>query len=202
MRKLIIIGAGGHGRVVADIASLNGYQDIGFLADDDNGSVIGKVSDFIKYIDTSDFFVAIGNSAVRQRIQKELENNNAKIVSLFHPSAIIANNVKIGKGTVIMAGAIINPNTVIGEGVIVNTNSSVDHDCIIDDFTHISVGAKICGTVNIGKSTWIGAGATVINNKNVCANCMVGAGATVVKDIAFSGTYIGTPARKKLEQVK
>lgn len=197
MKRLIIIGAGGHGRVVADIARLNGYRKIDFLADSDAQGVIGKVSDYSKYIDTADFVVAIGNSKTRQTIQNELENNNARIVSLFHPNSVISRDVKVGKGTVVMAGAIINSNTVIGKGVILNTNSSVDHDCSVDDFSHVSVGAKICGTVNIGKNCWIGAGATVINNKNICSNCMIGAGATVVKDIICDGTYIGTPAHKK-----
>lgn len=182
---------------MADIARLNGYEVIGFLADKDSEGVIGPVSDFVKYIDRADFVVAIGNSSARERIQTELENNNANVVSLIHPNTVISKDVRIGKGTVIMAGAIINANTAIGKGVIVNTKGSVDHDCTVSDFSHISVGANVCGTVDVGKNTWIGAGATVINNTRVCDNCMVGAGATVVKDIASSGTYIGVPARRK-----
>lgn len=197
MKRLIIIGAGGHGRVVSDIAKLHGYKKVDFLDDCDNEGVIGKVAEFVKYIDEADFVVAIGNSSIRQRIQSQLRENKAKLVTLIHPSSIISQDVKIGKGTVVMAGTVINTNTVIGEGVIVNTNSSVDHDCSIGDFSHISVGAKICGTVNIGKFTWIGAGATIINNKNICENCMIGAGATVVKDIVSQGIYVGTPAKKK-----
>lgn len=197
MKKLLIIGAGGHGRVVSDVARLNGYENIYFLDDSTSNKTIGKVCDFENYTETADFFVAIGNSNIRRKIQTDILNKGGNIVSLIHPNAVIANDVKIGKGTVIMAGAIINTNTLIGDGVILNTNSSVDHDCIIKDFSHISVGAKICGTVVIKEDTWIGAGATVINNKTVCANCMIGAGATVVKDIIQPGTYVGTPAKIK-----
>lgn len=197
MNRLILIGAGGHGRVLADIARLNGYTDIDFLDDTKSGEVLGCVSEFVKYVDTADFIVAIGNCAARRRIQGELTCADARIVSLIHPNAVIARDVKIGEGTVVMAGAVINTNTVIGKGVILNTNASVDHDCMIEDFAHVSVGAKICGTVHVGSGTWIGAGATVINNKKIYADCIIGAGATVVKDIVSAGTYIGTPAQKK-----
>lgn len=197
MKRLIIIGAGGHSNVVEDIARLNGYKNIYFLADGDSKKAIGGTDEFHKYINKSDFIVAIGNAEARKRFQTNLENHGANIISLFHPNSVIAKDVKIGKGTVVVAGAIINANSIIGKGVIVNTNSSVDHDCLVDDFTHIAPGAKICGNVCVGESTWIGAGATVINNKNICSNCMIGAGATVVKDIASAGTYIGIPAYKK-----
>ncbi len=196
-KRLIIIGAGGHGRVVGDIARLNGYSKIDFLDDFSSGKVIGKVANFVEYIEDAEFFVAIGNSSVRKAIHRKLKEQGARIVSLYHPNSVISSDAVLGEGCVVMAGAIINPNVVIGEGVIINTNSSVDHDCVVGDFSHISVGAKVCGTVNIGGCTWIGAGATVINNKNICDSCMVGAGATVVKDISSSGTYIGTPAKEK-----
>lgn len=194
--RLIIIGAGGHGRVVAEIARLNGYLKIDFLDDFSRENTIGKVSRFVEFVSKADFFVAIGNSNIRKAIHKQLNEKGANIVSLCHPNSVMSADTVLGKGCVIMAGAIINPNVVIGEGVIINTNSSVDHDCIVGDFSHISVGAKVCGTVNIGECTWIGAGATVINNKKICDLCMVGAGATVVKDICSAGTYIGTPAKQ------
>ena len=147
MKQLIIIGMGGHGKVIEEIAHLNHYTKIGFLDDAENTLTLGKTSDFIKYIDNSDFIVGIGNSLVRQRIQVMLQESNANIVTLFHPNSIISPNVNIGKGTIVMAGAIINTNTQIGDGVILNTNCSVDHDCTIESFSHISVGARICGTV-------------------------------------------------------
>ncbi len=193
--KLIIIGSGGHGRVLYDIAKLNGYKEVNFLDDNENSSAIGKVCDYVKYLRDCDFIVGIGNSRVREKIQLSLQESGAKVVSLIHPKSVIANEAEIGNGSVVMAGAVVNTNTKIGRGVILNTNSVVEHDCSVDDFSHISVGAKVCGTVEVGKRTWVGAGATVINNKKVCSDCMIGAGATVVKDIELSGTYIGVPAR-------
>ena len=118
------------------------------------------------------------------------------IVSLVHPSAVIAPNVKIGVGTVVMAGAVINPWTKIGQGCIINTCASVDHDCRIGDFVHVSVGAHVAGTVIIGDNTWVGAGATVSNNIEIVEDCMIGAGAVVIADITEHGTYVGVPAKK------
>jgi len=201
MNKLMIVGAGGHGKVIADIAEKNGYTDIMFL--DDNASakacgkyaVVGTCQDAASYGD-ADFVVAIGNASVRRKIQTMLSDMGLHIVSLIHPSAAIGSNVEIGVGSVVMAGAVVNPYTVIGQGCIVNTCASVDHDCRIGDFVHVSVGAHLAGTVTVGDSTWIGAGATVSNNIKIVANCMVGAGAVVVKDIVENGTYTGVPAKK------
>lgn len=196
MKQLVIIGASGHGKVVADIAKMDGYDDISFL--DDNESlvecggypVVGKCSDYGKY--NCDMFVAIGNAKIRQTIQERLK----RVPILIHPSAVVAEDVVIEAGTVVMAGAVINPGTRVGKGCIINTCSSVDHDCKISDFVHVSVGAHVAGTVNIGDSTWIGAGATVSNNVNICGDCMIGVGAVVIKDISENGTYVGIPALK------
>ena len=195
MNRLIIIGASGHGKVVADIAKKNGYTDIVFL--DDGGKVsecggfpvIGKTEN----VPDGDLFVAIGNAEIRKRFMEA--NQGRTFPVLIHPSAVIADDVIIGEGSVIMAGAVINPGTKIGRGVIVNTSSSVDHDCIIGDFVHIAVGAHLCGTVNVGEKTWIGTGVTVINNISIFNDCMIGAGAVIVKDIKEQGTYVGVPAR-------
>lgn len=194
VNRLIIIGASGHGKVIADIAVRNGYETIVFL--DDNEAVkecagfpvIGKTQE-AKYMD-GDKFVAIGDAEVREKIQKGIET-----VTLIHPDAVIGRRVKIGQGTVVMAGVVINSDTVVGDGCIINTASSVDHDCIVGDYSHIAVGAHLCGTVRIGKGSWIGAGATVSNNIDICSNSFIGAGAVVVKNINEQGTYIGVPAR-------
>jgi len=199
MNRLIIIGASGHGRVVVDIAKHLGYRNIIFL---DNNSEIKECAGYqvigpdtmINELD-GDIFVAIGNSQFRRKIMER--ECNRLFPSLIHPAAVIASDVKIGKGTVVMAGAVINPGTEIGKGCIVNTSSSVDHDCSIGDYCHISVGAHISGTVVVGDNTWVGAGATVSNNIHICGDCMIGAGTVVVKSINEPGTYIGVPARKK-----
>lgn len=199
MNKLIIIGASGHGKVIADIAVMNGYKEILFL--DDNMSlkecagfpVVGKVSEISKY-QMYDVVVGIGNSKFREEITKRISSYN--IVTLIHPNAIISRRVSIGKGTVIMAGAIINSDTKIGESCIINTSSSVDHDCTVNSFSHISVGATIAGSVKIGKHVWIGAGAVVINNIAISDNIYIGAGATVIRNTTEYGTYVGTPSRR------
>lgn len=198
MRRLAIVGAGGHGKVIADIAVKNGYTDIVFL--DDNGDiyecggypVVGQSAEAEK-ID-ADLFIGIGNANIRKRISESLKHRN--IVSLVHPNAVIAQDVIIGAGTVVMAGVVINPGVVIGTGCIINTCSSVDHDCKVGDFVHVSVGSHLCGTVTVDDATWIGAGATVSNNVHICSGCMIGSGAVVIKDISERGSYIGVPVRK------
>lgn len=201
MKRIAIIGASGHGKVVADIAKLNGYQDIIFL--DDNielkncGSyeVKGTSKEAQAYAKEGyDIIVAIGNAKIRQRIQNDTEDK-ANIVSLIHPNAVISDDVQIGRGTVIMAGVVVNAGTTIGKGCIINTSSSVDHDNVIGDYAHISVGAHLAGTVKVGSRTWIGVGAVVSNNINICEDCMIGAGAVVVKSITDNGKYLGVPAK-------
>ena len=203
MKELVIIGAGGHGRVIADIAQKLGvYKTISFLDDGDAKEtmglpIIGRSSDVEKYTNTADIFVAIGNSAVRGEFIERLLAMGANVPTLIHPSAIIGACVEIGAGTAIMAGTVINPCSKLGKGCIVNTSSSIDHDCMIGDYVHIAVGAHLAGAVSVGEKSWIGAGATVRNNVDICSNCMIGAGAVVIKDITESGTYIGVPAKKK-----
>lgn len=195
MNRLNIIGASGHGKVVADIARLNGYNDVVFYDDNPNVDncleypVIGNTSE----VRDGDLFIAIGNSLIRKKFMELYKDKN--IITLIHPSAIIAKDVEIDIGSVIMAGTVINSGTRIGKGVIVNTSSSIDHDCVVEDYCHISVGSHLCGTVHVGNSTWIGAGATISNNINICDCCVIGAGATVIHDINIKGTYVGVPAK-------
>ena len=197
--RLTIIGASGHGRVVADIAAKCGYTEIDFLDDNPQTTscghrpVVGPTS--LAGNISHDLFVAIGDNAVRARILDGLFKAGKSIAALVHPAAVLADDVEIGKGSVVMAGVVINPNVTIGSGAIINTCSSVDHDCIVGDYVHIAVGAHLCGTVRVGANTLIGAGATVINNVSVCPQCLIGAGAVVTQNIPDPGTYIGVPAR-------
>lgn len=197
-KRLIIIGASGQGRVVADIAKKCGYEDIVFLDNDPaltacaGYPVLGQDSMASQL--EGDLFVAIGNGQIRKKL---MERENGRVFPiLIHPSAVVAEDVEMECGCVVMAGAVINPGARLGKGVIVNTCASVDHDCVIADYSHISVGAHVAGTVEIGQCTWIGAGAVVSNNISVCDGCMIGAGAVVVKNIEEPGTYVGVPARK------
>jgi len=201
--KLIIVGASGHGKVIADIAlKMDRWNSIAFLDDDESIKssmgieVIGKSTDALKYIEDYDIFVGIGDNETRERIQKLLEDNGASIPVLTHPDAVIGEQVELGSGTAVMAGAVINCCTKIGKGSIINTVASIDHDNLIEDFVHISPGVHIAGTVKIGKRTWIGIGSTVINNVNITSGCKIGAGTVVIKDITEPGTYVGVPARR------
>lgn len=202
MKTLVIVGASGDGKVVADIAVQNGYKDIMFLDDNEQIKeclgfpVVGKSSSYLQFAEKCVFFVAIGNPKVRKHILSKMIDSRCDIVSLIHPSAVVAPSVKIGVGSVIMAGAVVNPAAVIGNGCIVNTCASVDHDCIIADYVHISVGAHLAGTVEILEGTWVGIGAVVNNNLQIASECMIGAGAVVVSSIMEKGTYVGVPARK------
>ncbi len=198
-KKVVIIGAGGHGRVVADIAKACGDTVIGFLDDSNTANnkvnIIGTSADAIEFCDSeTELFVAIGNCKVREKIMNGLPN--AKWYTAIHPSAVISPSAVIGEGTCVMPNAVVNNSAVVGKGVIVNTCASVDHDDIIGDFVHIACGARLAGTVTVGNCTWIGIGSTISNNVSVCSNLMIGAGTVVVKDITEEGTYVGVPARK------
>lgn len=198
MKTLSIVGASGHGKVVADIAKLNGYDEIEFFDDNRNIKSCGKWPVNGSFKDAlatdGDIFIAVGKADIRKRMMDSI--GRGKLVTLIHPKAVVAEDVIIGRGTVIMAGAVINPNVTIGQGCIVNTCSSIDHDCIIGDFVHVSVGAHLSGTVNVSDGTWVGAGAVVSNNVNICGECVIGAGAVVIGDIVTPGTYVGVPAKQ------
>lgn len=202
-KDVIIIGAGGHAKVIADIIYKSGDNLIGFL--DDNlankgkeiylgKKVIGTTKD-IEIYNKNYFIIGIGNNSIRKKINNE---NNLKLYTAIHPSAIIAEDVKIGTGSVIMAGVVINPGTVIGKNCIINTCSSLDHDNLLEDYVHISPGAHLAGTVTIKEGTWICTGAIVKNNITIGKNNIIGAGGVVIKDIIEENTtYIGVPARRK-----
>lgn len=203
MKAVIIIGASGHGKVVADIVQKSGDRVIGFL--DDNSDigkvfigfpVLGTVNDYRKYREQEiQFVIAIGNAEIRERIAQKLDG--ARWYTAIHPTAAISDiDVEISAGTVVMANAVINTGTRIGKHCIINSGAVVEHDNRISDFVHISVGAKLAGTVSVGKSSWIGIGATVSNNVDICANCMIGAGAVVIRDIRDTGTYVGVPVER------
>jgi sugar O-acyltransferase (sialic acid O-acetyltransferase NeuD family) len=200
--KLLILGAGGHGRAAAYIAAnMKRWRQIAFLNDVEipemkDFKIIGGFNDIRHYQDEYDVFVAIGDNAIRESLLTKLEKEHATIPVLIHPSAQIGENVRMGAGTIVMAGAVIICNSTLGRGVILNTSSSVDHDNYIGDFVHISPGAHIAGGVTIGANTWVCIGATVIDHVTITDHCTIGAGAVVIKSIVERGTYVGVPARK------
>lgn len=200
MKNVIIIGTGGHAKVVADIVLSSKDHLVGFFTNDNSVDnfmgwpILGNDTEYSKFMDCY-FVIAIGNPDVRERISNSMDG--AKWYTAIHPSASVSSiQISIGDGTVIMANAVINPYAQIGNHCIINSNATVEHDNQIEDFAHISVGAKLAGTVKIGKRTWVGVGASVKNGISVCQNCMIGAGAVVVKSIDIPGTYVGVPAHK------
>ena len=201
-KNVVIIGAGGHAKVIADIITKSNDNVIGFLDDNLdiqsktiylNKTVLGTTKDIDKYKEYY-FIIGIGNNNIRENIANSYD---LKWYTAIHPNAIIANEVSIEEGSVVMAGSIINTGTKIGKHCIINTKSSLDHDNIIENYVHISPGATLAGTVHIKEKTWICAGATIINNITIAKNNIIGAGSVVIKDInETNGTYVGVPARR------
>lgn len=199
--KLLIIGASGHGKVVADIAlKMNKWNNIVFLDDDEDIitslglKVIGKSADAIHKIDEYDMFVGIGNNQTRQKIQNELELIGANLPILIHPNSVIGEQVNISSGTVIMAGVVINSCTSIGRGCIINTAATIDHDNTIEDFVHISPGSHLAGKVTVGNGSWLGIGCNISNNISIAEKSIVGAGSVVINDTSPYSTVVGVPA--------
>lgn len=162
-KKIIIIGAGGHAKVVKDLAVLEGYEIVGFLDDCKNGyfcdsRILGKIDCCKDYCNECEFIIAIGDNKKREEISKNYRLNYAKLI---HPSAIIAHDCTIGKGTVVMAGAVVNADSNIGCHCIVNTNSTIEHDCRLEDFVQVSYGAVLSGGVCVKRGLNIGARAVV-----------------------------------------
>lgn len=199
-KKVVIIGAGGHAKVVADIIRSNGDTVEGFLDDsftcprDFYGStVLGKTQDYVKYALDSYFIIAIGSGAVREKISSSIV---CKWYTAVHPSAVVSGSAVIGEGSAVMANAVVNADAKIGNHVIVNTGSIVEHDCEIGDYSHVAPKSVVCGGTVIGKNVWLGTGSTTMQAINVCDGVMVGAGGVVVKNIIESGTYVGVPVKK------
>lgn len=203
MKTLVIIGAGGHGRVVADCAQqIGAYKSIIFLDDcfnskqtSGNWEVVGLVEDYIHYIDHSDFIVAFGNNLFRAKISKKLQDAQANIISLIHPSAAVSSHTFIGKGVILCANSVINVGTHIADGCIINTGATVDHDCNIHSYVHVSPGVNIAGGVTIEQYSWLGIGSTIIECLTLAENTQIGAGAVVTTSTEASSLYLGVPAK-------
>ena len=200
-KKVMIIGASGHGKVIADIIHQSGDQVMGFLDDDPTKKeihqipVLGKIEDTQKYKDDFCFIIGIGDNQIRKKIAER--NPALNYYTAIHPTAVIGEGVRIGNGTAVMANAVINADANIGEHCIINTSAVIEHECVIGDYTHISPQACLCGNVYVGEECHIGAGVTVINNLSICLKCTIGIGAVVVSNIEKQGIYIGNPAKEK-----
>jgi len=200
---LAILGAGGHGKVVADCAAAAGWTEIGFFDDSvaagthvaSRWAVMGTSGDMLaRAREFGGAIVAIGDNRTRLAWHERLATAGAKMATVTHPSAIIGADVTIGDGSVLVAGAIVNIATTIGKSAIVNTGATIDHDCRLGDGVHVSPGANIAGGVSIGAGSWIGIGAAVIGRIDIGSYVRVGAGAVVIKSVADGLTVVGNPA--------
>lgn len=193
---MILYGAGGHGKVVADLIKISSSESVLFIDENPNAQIEGFEifnSASMPYSRNDDVIITIGDNKKRKEIYKDL---NVKFGRAIHPFSFVSSSkVVIGQGTVIMAGAIINAYTHIGNHCIINTNSSLDHDCRINDFVHISPGATVCGGVIIGEGSQLGAGSVILPNIKVGKWVVIGAGSTVIQNIPDYAVVVGSPAK-------
>lgn len=205
MKRLAILGASGHGKVVADCAECCGWESICFFDDawpdkQNNGAwpVIGNTDSLLQRLNEFDgVLVAIGNNRVRETRQQLLADRGAALPVLIHPSARVSRYATLGAGSVVFANAVVNADCRIGAAAILNTAATVDHDCLLGNAVHISPGAHLAGAVQIGDRSWVGIGSAVIQLVHIGADVTVGAGAAVVASIPDRSVVTGVPARSR-----
>lgn len=204
---IVIIGAGGHGRVVLDILVAAGQHNIlGFI--DSNPQLNGRRVDGMPVLGDLNQLpdlvargcrgavVAIGDNGVRRNFAATLEHADFTLVNAVHPSAQIARNATLGRNVVVAAGVVVSAHTQIGDSVILNTGAIVDHESMIGTAAHICPGVRLAGHVTVESGAFIGIGATIIQNTRIGFEAIVGAGAVVVSDVQPMTTVVGVPARE------
>ena len=212
MKKLILIGGGGHCRSCIDVIqlenkySIHGILDANIQKDTkiDGYPVLGTDELIDDCINNGYFFlITIGqikNAAPRKSIYSLLMQKSANIATIVSPNAYVSKNANIGKGTIVLHGAIINSGVTIGENSIINTQAIIEHDTKIRHHTHISTGVIVNGTCTIGNESFIGSRSVILNNIKISDNIIIGAGSLVNRDIENPGTYFGNPAMNKNEK--
>lgn len=203
--RLAILGASGHGKVVADTALAAGWQDVVFFDDawperEANGrwSVVGDTQSLCERLDSFEgVVVGIGNNRIRLLKTRELSAAGAPLVTIVHPHALVSPQVRLGAGSVVFAGAVVQVDSRLGDACIINTNASVDHDCRLADGVHVCPGVALAGLVSVGEASWIGIGASVKQLIQLGANVTVGTGAAVIHDVADGQTVVGVPALQR-----
>lgn len=208
MKDIIVIGGGGHAKVIISILKrLNKFNIVGYTDPLDKGVLLGvryfgpdvKIDEFLDKNLMISVVMGIGKLKIadlRRKIYNSLIQKGLHFPLIIAPTAVINQDVSISNGTVIMDGVVINSSVNIGELSIINTKSSIDHDSIIGDNVHIAPGVTISGGVSIGENCVIGVGSTIIQSISICSNSFIGAGSVVVNNIKIPGKYFGIPARR------
>lgn len=200
--SLLVIGCGGHGRVVAEAASECGYERIAFLDDSPPEPVLPgtRVLGPISMIEQASrewpmAIVAVGDGALRLRLFEALQRHGFHTPNIIHPSAVVSRSAHLAAGIFIGAGAIVGIEARIANAAIINTGARIDHDCRIGPGSHIAPGATLSGNVSIGARTWLGTGCAVRQGIVIGDDVLVGVGAAVVSNLPAGKTYVGVPAR-------
>lgn len=196
-----VYGAGGHGKVVADILTSNGDELAGFI--DDAPRLPGALwfdapvrsLEEVKEAGAARVALGVGDNQHRRVVCEKLRGSSLVLATLVHPNAVVAKSARLGPGTVVMAAAVVNPDAVVGTGVILNTGSVTEHDVVLGDFVHLSPNATLGGGVQVGAGSLIGTGAVVLPGIRVGAGVRVGAGAVVNRPVPDGATVVGVPAR-------
>jgi sugar O-acyltransferase (sialic acid O-acetyltransferase NeuD family) len=204
MRRLAILGGGGHGKVVADAALLAGWASVSFFDDAwPDVSAVGPwqvLGTSSQLFDSTSVFegviVAIGDNATRLAKCRTLISRGITLASIIHPAAVVSPFAECGQGTVVFASAVLNPFSRLGLCCILNTGSSVDHDCHLSDGVHVCPGARLGGGVTVGEGSFIGIGACARHRVSIGSRVVVGAGAVVVADVPDGLTVVGVPATR------
>ncbi|MBN2559658.1 MAG: acetyltransferase [Phycisphaerae bacterium] len=206
MMDIIIVGAGGHGRVALDIIlQMKKHKPLGFLDNNqrlhgrrvDGLPVLGGVEQLadVRKRGIAGAIIAIGDNGVRRALGNVIEGHDLQLVNAIHPSAQLASTVSLGKGVLIAAGALVCAHSQIGDYAILNTGCIVDHESMIGTSTHVCPGVRLAGHVTIQSGAFVGIGSTIVQNVRVGFEAVVGAGAVVIHDVDPMTTVVGVPAR-------
>jgi len=204
MKKLLILGAGGHAKVIKETAMESSkFNTFHYLDDNknlikENKNIIGEFKDlFLDSIKSiyKNAFIAVGDSKKREKLFKNLIKEGYNLPVLIHPTSWVSKSAKISEGSIILANSTIQANVTIGSNVIINNNCSIDHDSIIENSSHICPGVNLAGNVRIGKRTWVGIGSSIIQNIEIGNDVLIGAGSVITKSLPDSIKAYGVPAK-------
>lgn len=199
---IVVLGAGGHAKVVISTLHAAGYEVAAVLDDDltKHGSrIMGvEIIGFLTEVGSLGYHhgvIAVGENATRKKISERVKN--LEWLTVVHPQAYVDPSVRLGEGTVVFAGAVLQSDTLVGRHVIINTGATVDHDCVLEDFVHVAPGSHLAGAVRVGEGAFLGLASGVIPGLCVGAWSTVGAGGMVVDDVPARAKVMGIPARTK-----